>query len=64
MFVSLQGRDLPQPMLAQAFRPEVIARSAAQGPATAHSLTRAAISLALDPYFLDSPATAPQEVRR
>lgn len=63
LFEAVSGRDLPEPMLAQAFRPEVIARATSQGPATARSLTRAAISLALDPYFLDRTAIPTQESR-
>lgn len=65
LFAAFDGRALPQPFLAQAFRPEILARAAETGPVTARSLAEAAVSLALDPYFLDTaPAQPAQEARR
>ena len=51
LFAALKDRDLPAPMLKQVFGPARIARAGTHP--TAESLAAAAVSLALDPYFLD-----------
>lgn len=65
LFAAFDGRSLPEPFLAQAFSTALRARAAEIGPLTALSLAEAAVSLALDPYFLDTPPETPaQEARR
>ena len=51
LFKAFEGRALPAPMLEQVFRPAILARAGANP--TAESLAEAAVSLALDPYFLE-----------
>jgi D-tagatose-1,6-bisphosphate aldolase subunit GatZ/KbaZ len=51
LFATLESRDLPAPMLEQVFRPDLIARAGTNPTAT--TITDAAVSLALDPYFLE-----------
>jgi D-tagatose-1,6-bisphosphate aldolase subunit GatZ/KbaZ len=51
----LQGRQLPAPLLAQAFGPSIIARAAQIAGPMPQALILASIQLALDPYFLDTP---------
>jgi D-tagatose-1,6-bisphosphate aldolase subunit GatZ/KbaZ len=65
LFAAFEGRSLPEPFLAQAFGPASLARAVDSGPVTALSLAEAAVSLALDPYFLDTAPEIPaQEVRK
>jgi D-tagatose-1,6-bisphosphate aldolase subunit GatZ/KbaZ len=51
LFKALEGRALPAPLLQQVFRPAILDRAGASP--TAGSFAEAAVSLALDPYFLD-----------
>jgi D-tagatose-bisphosphate aldolase class II non-catalytic subunit len=64
LFLALEGRDLPDPLLRQCLPPHLILQASRQGKVTAHSLIQAAIALALDPYFLDTdPADKTEEQR-
>ncbi len=64
LFAAFEGKILPRPMLEQAFRPALLDRAAEAGAFTADRLAQAAISLALDPYFLDTAATRTLEPDR
>ncbi len=50
----LQGRQLPAPLLTQAFGPDVIARAAQIAGPMPQALILAKVQLALEPYFLDT----------
>lgn len=56
LFADLHGKVLPEPMLLQAFAPDLLDRASDLGGALPQALVTASIQLALDPYFLDSAA--------
>lgn len=55
LLMTLKGRILPEPLLAQVFDSATLARAEAIGGSRAEALILASIQLALDPYFFNTP---------